>query len=175
MQSVMGTGASCPFLPKTHCNLHRGAVRQGGANGRDHSSLLVSLLRCMLQLHKISQAATHQALSPAARYNRGRVVPPLECLVPRVAVGHRRVKRPYLTAFVSSASVWSTSACDGSDRQSKKNRPGWSHRLCQSLLLYMQGHANFPVLRLNFDSWRKRCSLRPWVRPGPKKPSQPQG
>ena len=120
MQSVMGTGVSCPFLPKTHCNLHRGAVRQGGANGRDHSSLLVSLLRCMLQLHKISQAATHQALSPAARYNRGRVVPPLECLVPRVAVGHRRVKRPYLTAFVSSASVWSTSACDGSDRQSKK-------------------------------------------------------
>ena len=84
------------------------------------------------------------------------MVPPLECLVPRVAVGHRRVKRPYLAAFVSSASVWSTSACDGSDWQSKKNRPGWSHRLCQSLLLYMQGHANFPVLRLNFDSWRKK-------------------
>ena len=154
MQSVIGTGVSCHFLPNAHCSLHRGAVRQGGANGRDHSSLLVSLLRCMLQLHKISQAATRQALSPAARYNRGRVVPPLECLVPRVAVGHRRVKRPYLTAFVSSASVWSTSACVGSDRQ-RKNRPGWSHRLCQSLLLYMQGHANFPVLRLNFDFGEK--------------------
>ena len=65
-----------------------------------------------------SQAATHQASSLAARYNRDRVVPPSECLVPEVAVGHLEVHRPYLTAFVSFASVWSTSTCGGFGRQS---------------------------------------------------------